>query len=130
MVLESWVGWWDLQMACEWMYVTQGVGHDWATKNRKNKHKNKENIFNFMIQYLEKHSVQDNSWHTGAGIQWTGKKSYWMEEGEEEGDGRAQRSSAIAGQAVISLTPEVDGEGNGIPLQYSCLENPMDEGPW
>ena len=53
-----------------------------------------------------------------------------MEEGEEEGDGRAQRSSAIAGQAVISLTPEVDGEGNGIPLQYSCLENPMDEGPW
>ena len=22
------------------------------------------------------------------------------------------------------------GEGNGIPLQYSCLENPMDEGAW
>ena len=22
------------------------------------------------------------------------------------------------------------GEGNGTPLQYSCLENPMDEGPW
>ena len=22
------------------------------------------------------------------------------------------------------------GEGNGIPLQYSCLENPMDRGPW
>ena len=22
------------------------------------------------------------------------------------------------------------GEGNGIPLQYSCLENPMDGGPW
>ena len=21
-------------------------------------------------------------------------------------------------------------EGNGIPLQYSCLENPMDRGPW
>ena len=53
-----------------------------------------------------------------------------MEEGEEEGDGRAQRSSAIAGQAVISLTPEVDGEGNGIPLQYSSLGNPMDRGAW
>ena len=22
------------------------------------------------------------------------------------------------------------GEGNGIPLQYSCLENSMDEGAW
>ena len=22
------------------------------------------------------------------------------------------------------------GEGNGTPLQYSCLENPMDEGSW
>ena len=29
--------------------------------------------------------------------------------------------------------PEVDGflgEGNGTPLQYSCLENPMDRGAW
>ena len=23
-----------------------------------------------------------------------------------------------------------DGEGNGNPLQYSCLENPMDLGAW
>ena len=22
------------------------------------------------------------------------------------------------------------GEGNGNPLQYSCLENPMERGPW
>ena len=29
----------------------------------------------------------------------------------------------------ISLTL-VLGEGNGIPLQYSCLENPMDGGAW
>ena len=24
----------------------------------------------------------------------------------------------------------VSGEGNGTPLRYSCLENPMDEGAW
>ena len=24
----------------------------------------------------------------------------------------------------------MDGEGNGTPLQYSCLENPMDGGTW
>ena len=27
--------------------------------------------------------------------------------------------------------PSIDsGEGNGTPLQYSCLENPMDGGAW
>ena len=29
-------------------------------------------------------------------------------------------------QEVIGVT----GEGNGTPLQYSCLENPMGGGPW
>ena len=24
----------------------------------------------------------------------------------------------------------IAGEGNGTPLQYSCLENPMDGGVW
>ena len=24
----------------------------------------------------------------------------------------------------------LSGEGNGTPLQYSCLENPMDRGAW
>ena len=24
----------------------------------------------------------------------------------------------------------ISGEGNGTPLQYSCLENPMDGGAW
>ena len=31
------------------------------------------------------------------------------------------------------LSPQVDrdsGEGNGNPLQYSCLENPRDPGAW
>ena len=30
----------------------------------------------------------------------------------------------------ILYIPKVVGEGNGIPLQYSCLENPMDGGGW
>ena len=37
-------------------------------------------------------------------------------------------------QSAGSLRVERDwawtGEGNGIPLQYSCLENPMDGGAW
>ena len=30
----------------------------------------------------------------------------------------------------ISESGRSPGEGNGTPLQYSCLENPMDGGPW
>ena len=28
------------------------------------------------------------------------------------------------------LTQTIPGGGNGNPLQYSCLENPMDRGAW
>ena len=32
---------------------------------------------------------------------------------------------------VNSLQPQIPSrEGNGTPLQYSCLENPMDGGAW
>ena len=31
---------------------------------------------------------------------------------------------------ILSVTSVWDGEGNGTPLQYSCLENPMDGGAW
>ena len=31
---------------------------------------------------------------------------------------------------VLDLSVPLDGEGNGTPLQYSCLENPMDRGAW
>ena len=28
------------------------------------------------------------------------------------------------------MVSDVRGEGNGTPLQYSCLENPVDGGAW
>ena len=31
---------------------------------------------------------------------------------------------------LISGSGRYPGEGNGNPLQYSCLENPMDRGAW
>ena len=30
----------------------------------------------------------------------------------------------------IPWAGKIPGEGNGNPLQYSCLENPMDGGAW
>ena len=44
-------------------------------------------------------------------------------------DGKQPALSAGA----VSLIPgsgRFPGEGNGNPLQYSCLENPMDKGAW
>ena len=38
--------------------------------------------------------------------------------------GEARDSGSIAG---LGRSP---GEGDGNPLQYSCLENPMDRGAW
>ena len=33
-------------------------------------------------------------------------------------------------KASILILEMGNGEGNGTPLQYSCLENPMDRGAW
>ena len=44
---------------------------------------------------------------------------------------RVKNPAASAGDA--DLIPELGrspGEGNGNPLQYSCLENSMDRGAW
>ena len=30
----------------------------------------------------------------------------------------------------LTVIHPIFGEGNGTPLQYSCLENPMDRGAW
>ena len=32
--------------------------------------------------------------------------------------------------AYLTYMQSTSGEGNGTPLQYSCLENPMDGGAW
>ena len=33
-------------------------------------------------------------------------------------------------ESDLAIHIHVSGEGNGTPLQYSCLENPMDGGTW
>ena len=66
-----------------------------------------------ILQYstLKRTVVLYNSWHTGAGMEWTGKKSGGLEEEEGEGDGRAEGSSTIGdgGQVAISLSSDTDG---------------------
>ena len=42
------------------------------------------------------------------------------------------KESACQAGATTSIpgSGRFSGEGNGNPLQYSCLENPMDRGAW
>ena len=50
-----------------------------------------------------------------------------------QGDAVVKNPSANAGEAEVGSIPELGmspGGGNGNPLQYSCLENPMDRGAW
>ena len=44
-------------------------------------------------------------------------------------DGKASAYSA-GDPGLIPGSGRFPGEGNGKPLQYSCLENPMDGGAW
>ena len=47
------------------------------------------------------------------------------------GGSEGEESACNAGD--LGLIPEsgrFPGEGNGFPLQYSCLENSMDTGAW
>ena len=47
------------------------------------------------------------------------------------GGSEDKASACNAGdQGLISGLGRFPGEGNGNPLQYSCLENPMDRGGW
>ena len=41
-----------------------------------------------------------------------------------------KESACSAGPRFDSWVGKAPGEGNGNPLQYSCLENPMDRGAW
>ena len=51
------------------------------------------------------------------------KKNPWWLDGKES----ASQSTRLRFESSVGRSPE---EGNGYPLQYSCLGNPMDRGAW
>ena len=64
---------------------------------------------------------------TGTG--WEGISIYLFFDFPGGSDGKASAYNA----GDLGLIPGIGrspGEGNGNPLQYSCLENPMDRGTW
>ena len=47
--------------------------------------------------------------------------------GGSDGKASAYNAGDLGSITGLGRSP---GEGNGNPLQYSCLENPMDGGAW
>ena len=61
-----------------------------------------------------------------------GEKSHWLSNVSTSLKAQMVKVSAFnAGDlGLIPGSGRFPGEGNGNPLQYSCLENPMDGGAW
>ena len=47
--------------------------------------------------------------------------------GDSDGKASAYNVGDLGSIPGLGRSP---GEGNGIPVQYSCLKNPMDRGAW
>ena len=56
-----------------------------------------------------------------------GAKLWWDFPGGSDGKASAYN---VGDPGSIPESGRSPGEGNGNPLQYSCLENPMDGGTW
>ena len=54
----------------------------------------------------------------------------WRIPWTEEPGGLQSVGSDMTERLHFHFSLSCTGEGNGNPLQYSCLENPMDEGAW
>ena len=52
---------------------------------------------------------------------------YWLFPGGSDGKASAYNAGDPGSVPGLGRSP---AEGNGNPLQYSCLENPMDGGAW
>ena len=55
---------------------------------------------------------------------------YWGFPGGSEANNLPANEGDAGDLGSIPGLGRPSGEGNGYPLQYSCLENPMDGGAW
>ena len=76
-----------------------------------------------------------NSEHNILNICYFGHNNKWLLStmliglfpGDSDGKACAYNVGHLGSVPGLGRSP---GEGNGKPLQYSCLENPMDRGAW
>ena len=71
--------------------------------------------------------VQSLGWEDPMGREWQPTPVFLP--GESYGQ-RSLADYSLQGPKELDTTEQITGEGNGTPLQYFCLENPMDGGAW
>ena len=88
-------------------------------------------IWKFLVHIMLKPTIQDFqhdltllAWEMSAIIRWLGHSCF-------PSSSEVKVSACDVGDpGLIPGLGRSPGEGNGNPLQYSCLENPMDRGAW
>ena len=70
------------------------------------------------------YGYQGGKW---GGMTWEMELTYRHFPGGPEGKASACNAADLGSVPGLGRSP---GEGNGNPLQYSCLENPMDREAW
>ena len=78
-------------------------------------------MYMYMCIYMYTHTHIDTDGHT--------QKQLWIQGFPGGSDGKASACNA-GDPGSIPGSGRSPGEGNGNPLQYSCLENSIDEGGW
>ena len=66
--------------------------------------------------------------HSSRELPFVGKTRFFP--GGSDGKASAYNAYHVGDPGSISGSGRSPGEGNGTPLQYSFLENPMDGGTW
>ena len=83
----------------------------WKEEKRKEKEKRKDKHLNADLQRIARRD----------------KKAFLSDPGGSDGKASACK---VGDPGSIPGSGRSPGEGNGNPLQHSCLENPMDGGAW
>ena len=92
---------------------SQKVGHDWMTKQQYNNKNNEKGVKETAPTWNPYRLFPATSIPRGF---------------PDSPDG--EESAYSARDKVHPCVGKIPGEGNGYPLQYSCLENSMNRGAW
>ena len=112
-----------LHSICQQLWKTQQWPQDWKKSVfiRIPKKGNAKECSNYRTIVLISHTSKAMATHSST-LAW---KIPWMEEPSRL---QSMRLLGVRHDGATSL--QCIGEGNGNPLQWSCLENPRDGGAW
>ena len=105
----------------------------WSTKQNRAKANRvcKENTLVIANTLFQQHTHTHTHTHTPLRCKCHGYRYSHCIDKDFPGGSAVKNPPAKAGDTVlIPGSIRCLGEGNGNPLQYSCLENPMDRGAW